>query len=138
MTCDRECVIHEIRKICEAVYHDFLKVYIRGLQAYWGVSVETSNQEGKARDSTRRWHNAIERALEVQKNAGNMLEDGQVELSIAMALSAAEKLEKRYFSSASHSFADGWSSVTEVSSKREHEIFGSITMDDAASKSPGN
>ena len=77
--------------------------------------------------------------MEVQKNAGNMLEDDQVELSIAMALSAAEKLKKRYFSSASHSFADGWSSVTEVSSsKREHEIFGSITMDDAASKSPGN
>lgn len=33
-----------------------------------------------------------------------MFEDGQVELSIAMALSAAEKLEERYSSSASHSF----------------------------------
>lgn len=92
-------MIRETRKICKA--NDFLKIYICGLQAYWEVSVETSNQEGKvSHDGIR----PLREPWKYKKNAGNMFEDGQVELSIAMALSAAEKLEERYSSSASHSF----------------------------------
>jgi hypothetical protein len=56
---DCQKAVREVRHSCEALYFVFLKGYKSGLDAFRRRSIEKAKQEGRERDSTPGWHNAM-------------------------------------------------------------------------------
>jgi hypothetical protein len=50
--------------VCESLFYLFLSGYQNGLDAYLERSVENARKQGKDRESTPKWHNALRLANE--------------------------------------------------------------------------
>ena len=94
-----ESFIRRLRRACEALYYVFLSGYRSGLEAYWKSSVEKGKAQGKARDSTPGWYNALRhatQALEEAISAWTLYSEGKLDESKASGGKAAELLAERY------------------------------------------
>ena len=97
---DCRAAVQQLRNACQALYFVFLKGYKTGLDAYWNRSIEKSKEEGKERDSTPGWHNAMVmagKALEESVSAWQKYERGEREEAIRLANAGLEFVTARYF-----------------------------------------
>jgi hypothetical protein len=97
---DCQAAVQQVRNACQALYFIFLKGYKTGLEAYWNRSVEKGKEEGKERDSTPGWRNAMtmaRNALEESVSAWEQYGRGEREEAICSADRALEFLTERYF-----------------------------------------
>jgi hypothetical protein len=94
-----EVLFRQLRRACDSLYYVFLSAYVSGIEAYWNRSVEMGKAEGKGRDSTPGWHNAIvqaKKALEEAVSAWNLYDNGELDKSEDSAERAAQFLAERY------------------------------------------
>ncbi|KAN0079175.1 hypothetical protein V8E54_004389 [Elaphomyces granulatus] len=90
-----ETLIKKLRRACDTFYYIFLSGYRTGLEAYWQSSVEKGKAQGKERDSTSKWQEAMlhaSQALEEALVAWNLYNEGKVDESKASGEKAAQLL----------------------------------------------
>jgi hypothetical protein len=95
---DPKLFIPQARLVCESLFYLFLSGYQNSLDAYLERSVENARKQGKDRESTQKWHNALRlanEALDLATSAWDQKKDDK-DNSERSAEKALELIAERY------------------------------------------
>jgi hypothetical protein len=91
--------VRELRRLCDSLYHVFLKSYLHGIEGHWHRSTQRTWAEGKNRASTPEWAKArtmAEEAIKTAISAWDLFSNAELEASRRTVEAAVQLLTERY------------------------------------------